>query len=93
MFKKNQEKEKTVNEIPEPKKIAELEEATQEEIVEEVSKTEETEEQSVEKEPEAVAQELTEDQVKLWMRDVANILASQEKRIARIEHHLRLDFE
>jgi len=84
MFKKKTTEEKVV---PAPQKIEELEEPVVE--TPKVKKKEPSTEVPV---AEDIEPELTEDQVKGWMENVAAILTAQEKRIARIEYHLRLDF-
>lgn len=77
---------KEVPEAPKPKEIEELEE-TPEEVPEETQEQTPKEEESSEEES-----ELSEEDVKEWMQNVATVLQDQEKRIANIEHHLRIDF-
>ena len=43
--------------------------------------------------PEEVDGELTENDVREWMRNVAVVVDEQNRRLARIEHHLRIDFD
>lgn len=85
--KKTAKKEKVVPETPKPQEIEELKEAVEGEEV-----PEETQEEVPQETPEPVDAELTEEQVKEWMRNIATVLNDQERRISNIEHHLRLDF-
>lgn len=104
MFKKKNQtmKGKPVQEKPKPKTIEELPEATPEEVKAAVTAPEEVEAAVAAPElpelpqgspEEVVEEELTEEQVKQWMRDVAVILNELSTDIARIKHHLRIDFE
>jgi len=81
------EKSKEVPEVPKPKEIEELDD-TPEEVPEATPEQEPQEEESNEDES-----ELSEEDVKEWMKNVATVLQNQEKRIANIEHHLRIDFD
>lgn len=101
MFQKKKTKEKKpIQEPPKPQKIDELKETTEEEVKAEVVAEEVVEEEQHQEtagqqagtEP-IVEEELTEEQVRGWMKDVAIVVNEQEKRIARIEHHLRIDFD
>ena len=94
MFQKKQkQKTKEVQKVPEPQEIEELKEAVEgdEETPQEDLK-EIPEEEVIEEDPKKVDGELTEEAVKNWMKNVAIVINEQERRIANIEHHLRIDF-
>ncbi len=99
MFKKKKTQEKSVKPIPEqvePGQIEELEEV-EETVVPENPVVEKPKEEPQTKEPvaakEEVEPELTEEKVMENFRNIATVLSAQDTRLARIEHHLRIDFD
>jgi len=101
MFKKKKvaKMKEEIQEKPVIKEIQELAEENQEPIVEETQKGEIPVEDEIPEEPEEVEeetiddQELTEEMVINYLQNVQTALSDMHKRIHRIEHHLRLDFD
>ena len=104
MFKKKPKpmEENPVKEAPKPQKIEELKDATPEEVKAAVTAEEVPEAPQAASElpelpqaapEEVVEEELTQEQVKEWMRDVTIIIGEQREDIAKIKHHLRIDFD
>jgi len=99
MFKKTKEPKKEVMPVPQqaaPEQVEELE-VVEEEVVETVVPEESVTahppvEEPVETPEEPVEEEITAEQVMQNFANITAVLSSQNERLARIEHHLRIDF-
>jgi len=88
-------KKKETQEKPKPQEIEEVKEA----VVGEPTQEEVPQEEVPQEVPEAAPQEepqdeeLTEEKAKAYFNNIAAVLGDLTRRIERIEHHLRIDFD
>jgi len=94
MFKKTKEPVKKKKAVPKPQEEEpqEIEEFDEEEDYEE-AEPKQPKKKDLPTEPEEEGEEeLTEEVVKNYFANIARVLNDLNTRVARIEHHLRLDF-